>query len=384
MDRMETARVFIDRYRHLQVGRSDPGWQESQADIARFVSAGDYEQLTALLDLLEEAPDNPFHLAKQQARNSLALIPHPAAVEAYLLLSSNPPPTWRGPRERHDWQRAALLGYGQELEGLDRALRDHLGDEALRPLLACWAQECLLRGDDVGKLDRARSLWSGLEAEGHPLAWLPLELAPLERGLMLRAHRGDWLGNWFPFAHGPYPTSLTSVAKAAAAVDATLIDLDETSRREILGFADDAYLFPNATFECSAFDRQGELQSNTRPALPSLPLECLAEANEIRQTPITARETINLLFVMATQGGAYSVGRSAAWGRLRAWQCAGALAGARAAEGFGALVTAVENASWTFFNADSPWWNRVCIDFGLACAGRSSAGLRVIALTDSD
>ena len=398
MDHSAKAREIIQRYRHLRVGKASPIWRELETDIDRIIASGDYEQLVVLVESLEREPDDPFYLAKQRALNGLALIRTPAAVDAFLRLSCRPPSTWRAPEERYAWERAALLGDAQDLAGLNRALQDHASDASLLELLSCWIQECLLRGGAVAELDGARALWRRLEEQRHPLSWLPLELARCERDLFREAPRRNGIGNWFPFARAANPR-LEGVPVRAPTPSAQQLPLEAADSEQITNFVGDELLYPNASFEVAAFDpgttpepvgpsaRRAAAANMTvglGSAVAALPLECLAAANRISAVEIAPRDAFSLLFIMATQGGAYARGRSAAQGRLRAWQCAGALAGARASSGFESAVRAVEGARWTFFDADSPWWYHVGIDFGLACVADDALSVRVLALTDTD
>jgi len=372
------------------VGKGSPIWRELETDIDRIIASGDHEQLVVLLDSLEREPDDPFYLAKQRALNGLALIRTPAAVDAFLRLSRRPPSTWRAPDERYAWERAALLGDAQDLAGLDRALQDHASDASLLELLSSWIQECLLRGGAVAELDGARALWRRLEEQRHPLSWLPLEHARCEQDLFREAPRRDGIGNSFRLARAAYP-SLEGVPVRPPTPSAQRTPLEATEREQIACFVGDELLYPNATFEVAAFDSRTipePVGQSTTIGLGSgvagLPLECFAAANGIRAVEIAPADAFCLLFIMATQGGAYARGRSAAWGRLRAWQCAGALAGARASGGFESTVRAVERARWTFFAADSPWWHHISIDFGLACVADDALSVRVLAATDTD
>ena len=382
MDRSARAREIVQRYRHLRVGKSSPLWRELEGDIDRIIASGDYEQLVVLGDALEREPDDPFHLAKTQALNGLALIQRPEAVDAFLRRSSRPPRSWRAPEDRYAWERATLLGHAQDLAGLDRALHDHASNAALLELLSSWIQECLLRGAAVSQLDNACALWRRLEAQGHALSWLPLELAPCERGMLRDAPRPDWLGNWIAFTRSVSP-SLEGVPIRVPTPSAQRTQLEEQVRRQIACFVGDEHSYPNATFEIAAFD----LDTSPQPpgiGVAALPLECLAAAKGVREVDVSPADAFYLLFAMAAQGGAYGRGRSTAWGRLRAWQCAGALAGAPASDGFDSAVQAVERARWVFFDADSPWWFHVCIDFGLACVAQGEPSVRVLAATDTD
>jgi hypothetical protein len=382
MDRSARAREIVQRYRGLRVGQHSPLWRELERDIGRIIANGDYEQLVVLGDALERESDDPFHLAKTQALNGLALIRSPEAVDAFLRRSRRPPGSWRAPEDRYAWERAALLGHAQDLAGLDRALHDHASNVSLLEVLSSWIQECLLRGAAVSQLDDARALWQGLEERGHALSWLPLELASCERGMLRDAPRPDWIGNWFAFTRAAYPR-LEGVPIRIPTPSARRTQLEEQVRKQIACFVGDEHLYPNATFEIAAFD----LDTSQQPAgfgVAALPLECLASAKRVREVEVSPADAFYLLFTMATQGGAYGRGRSVAWGRLRAWQCAGALAGVPASGGFDGAVRAVERARWAFFEADSPWWFRVCIEFGLACAADRGASVRVLAATDTD
>lgn len=381
MDRIQRARDLIRRYSDLRVGASSPRWNELQAEIDRFVKAQDHEQLVALGDLLVSEPDDPFHLAKLQARNGLALMRSVEAIDAFLARSDREVSSRPGmPRDRRAREHAALLGHAQDAMQLDRALRDHGEDPALCDLLACWVQECLLRGGDVGALPSARALWSRLDARDYPLAWLPLELSEIERGMLVLPQRVDWLGNWFSFGRSMYPAPDTQ--ERAAPLSATpQIPVDAATQARISCFIGDPLLYPNASFEVASFYIGME-----RPVsvIKALQLECLGEASEVRFTELHPRDALSLLFGMATQGGAYGRGYSGAWGRLHAWHCGAALAGLDGEPAYQDAVSAVEQARWAFFDSDSAWWNHVCIDFGIACKASGSSVLRVLAATDTD
>ncbi len=389
----EQARSFVARYRNLRAGESSSRWRELDAELRRIISSGQLSLLEALYERLRDEQDDPFALARQRAWRGIGLIRSPEAVRRFLDRTKAPP---EAEMVRHEAQAmpnapartfGALLAFGQRDRQLDLAIACASEDPALLDLVACWIQERVVRGSGVGSNPAVGRFWRGLESDRHELARLPLELLPIEAGLVIespRQFRFDTLGNWFAFAEPVCPSGSpvpNAVMPLTTAVD---VPLTNPEREEIAAVWANPVLFPNGRWEARVFrlDRPPD-PTELRYALETLPVECLRSGTVVRQYASSARQALNVLLCSATVGGAYATGRSAAYGRLLAWRSLAALTGARREDPFELVQRLADACSWVFFSSDSEWFDGVCQDVGLVCF-RPDRSIAVFAATDSD
>lgn len=317
----------------------------------------------------------------QSSFRAAGMIPEAAALREFLNRARQPPttelPSQRAPRASDLPARSlgAMLAYAQPDALLERELEWFGAEPALRSLFACWIQERIARGSDIGRSPFVEQFWSTL---AHPLAALPLRLLAIEENLVgTPPHTGDTLGNWFTF-----PTlRIAPFNQPEGTWRAPWAPID-SDPAEVCAVMADPGLAPNATFEARAVKLSARPPSVEAISLQQFKLECLADA-PAKVHRVSAREVMAVLVCLGTCGGAYGEARSAAYGRLLAWRSLRALVGEGAARRLPEVQEQAEACQWAQFESDSRWFNHVSFDVGLVCL-RPDSSVAVAAMTDTD
>ncbi|MFT3771418.1 MAG: DUF6183 family protein [Minicystis sp.] len=181
-------------------------------------------------------------------------------------------------------------------------------------LLARWTQESCLRGKPVDEAREVRAFWSGLD---HPLAVLPLRLAPVERGLGRWVWRFDRSGGSSRSTPPPPVHVAHHRGEPGAEILAGERDLDAEAVLERIGLAPATVYVTSSPLAGHHPDRR---------LLFDLGLESLAETarRRVRHHRITPADAIERLFSVA-----HGVMRGShdADVRLETWQSVAALLG---------------------------------------------------------
>jgi hypothetical protein len=382
---------YVRRYQSLKPGTSSPLWHEQREEIRDAIKGEDWPWLAALADRLRIETAPAFALVRNDALFALALVRRPEALDAFFSRAASPPP-WERPRDRSGrvWPRqmASLLGYGQRIEMLERAVVERGADPALREILCGWVQESVSRGEPVQQSAVLRRYWAERTLDHHPLTELPLALLDIEAGAIEASpHSEDTLGNWYHFAHhlsSALHGEVETLPDAAVTHELTL--LDEARARAAGAFADST-LYPNGKWEARAFSlHERDIHEGPR-SVRSLPLACLegAQPSDVRENIVSEQTAFGALWSLFTQGGAYSEGDSAAYARLYAWRTLGALCNVPVAGPLALVRDRAARAWFTTFGAESStWFYHVCIDVGLTCVRPEGRSMIVLAATDSD
>ncbi|MEU6236734.1 DUF6183 family protein [Kitasatospora sp. NPDC047058] len=258
-------------------------------------------------------------------------------------------------------------------------------EDAPDELRACLIHELVLRGAPVAEQPEvvdwaARSpFWAG-----HPLAWLPWSLAPLEgRPELPRYHRG---GAAYGVRYGlPEGDRLPSGGDPAAAPPARrsaagpgLIAAVERWAGRFNGRVESAVHLADRPVGPAAL----------HPLLASLPLDCLAgSAAPGHLVVVTGSpgEAWSRLFGAASTGG----GRDDTWwygayGRLAAWRSLAALSGAPEGAPAAEVARRAEECAWYGFEAATDWFNGYAMDLGILTLTPDRRRLALLAATDYD
>ncbi|MCB9762758.1 MAG: hypothetical protein H6739_23355 [Alphaproteobacteria bacterium] len=241
-------------------------------------------------------------------------------------------------------------------------------------LLARWLQECVLRGQRLGRLRALVALRERLAAQDRVLAELPLGLLTEEDRLASRLPRLSARGRSLPAPKGP---------EAPSTLPAPPDGLHPEELDEPLGDAAAAvarwHSASNGRVDVSVHEIYG---ADPLRALPALRLPCASGGPPLAGQRVTVDVVLAELFSAASSGGAYGRGVEGAEGRLLAWRSAAALADAP-----GGLpqeaAPAIRACQWVQLDPDTPWFDQVGWDLWLACA-RPDGTLAVLAATDSD
>ncbi|MFD0277258.1 DUF6183 family protein [Kitasatospora sp. NPDC127111] len=260
-------------------------------------------------------------------------------------------------------------------------------DDAPDELRACLIHELVLRGAPVAEQSAvvdwaARSpFWAG-----HPLAWLPWSLAPLEgRPDLPRYFRGGAAygvryglpeGDRLPPGGGPGAVPPPPVRRINAGADLT--PAVERWARRFNGRVESAVHVAERPLDPAVL----------HPLLASLPLDCLAGLavpEHLVVVPGSPGGAWSLLFDAASIGG----GRDDRWcygayGRLAAWRSLAALSGAPDGASAAEVTRWAEECAWYGFAAATDWFNRDTMDLGILTLAPDRRRLAVLAATDYD
>jgi uncharacterized protein (TIGR02996 family) len=255
-------------------------------------------------------------------------------------------------------------------------------------LLACLAQEMVLRGAILDGVPAAERLAEVLRERGHPLARLPLALSAVEGDLRPWLPRYGGRGQaWStPFGLSRQDREALPPGPPPAAV-AFMEATDAATPGRIAAAVRDWQEGSNGQSEARVFraGRPIAEQALSVGLLRSLGLACLEGAAEQDVWPVRAgpRDAFATLFSAASTGGAYSRGLKGAYGRLAAWESLAGLAGAPD-DDVEAVADLAGRCLWVCFAAASGWYEQVAWDVGLLAVRPDGMSLAVLAATDTD
>jgi len=264
------------------------------------------------------------------------------------------------------------------------AVLDRYGSfDDMLDLCACWAQELVLRGVDVGgpQLDE---LASWLVARGHALAHLPMHRLPLERDspTVPMVARANGATGWW--------SGIQPWERPRMEVEATIpIATDVT-------VASDARIAAAFESHCEVSNGKSEYRVYAldppapRPADPGL-LASLGADCMRGTTPATTAATVlappevyATILAYAANGGDYNLAWSGAYGRRDTWRSLAGLTGTSGDAGLEVVEAAVRAAHWTWLLPHSTWFFGVVTDLAIACVSPRGEALALLAGSDTD
>lgn len=364
--------MIFDAFARRLRGRSS--WRREQEHVARLVVERPQDTLdfAAVLDL--ELERRGFDVAVHAMRSSLldlvcALV-HDDATHLAARLAARPGPAFpEGPdplvrRSQGAMQIAATRPAAQiwQLLTAPDGLRHR--DPGFAAFLL---HELVVRGEPVPPSAAWCEEWA--RDNGHPLAWLPAELLPIEAGLP----------GWLP----RYP----------GVVDARAIDAPGTVVRERVALGDIVNglgaAVPvdrgriSATFAEWISDSNGRLDVRgyaPGTTFPYDPAPCLTRALPVSR--IAPADAVEALFSTAIASGAYSSGPGGSLARLRSWQAISGVVGCGWPVPIAELAAAAGRTRWIDAEPTDGWFEGVVWDVWLI--GATSERIVVIAATDTD
>ena len=313
--------------------------------------------------------------------SALATSPGLTNAAATLALVEASPTVRRGTSRRDRARQAgSMLARAQPID-VFVALVGRATDlnEPTREALACWAQECVVRGVDLTAHAHVVEFWRSLAATAHPLSRLPLAPLPHESELtsMLPSYAGRSSVTSLPF--GPSARRKIAFSRDAAnpfasrPPDAPFSTAVDNWTRESNGVVEEKI------FSC---DRAIDVLDEA--VLARMTLECLDDATWVSLQRIDAAVALAMLFAAAATGSAYNRGELGAYGRLHAWTSLVGLALGAADGGLTALAARVEHASFVTFESDGAWFRAVAWDWAIACVREDRTTIAALAATDCD
>ncbi|MFI5888514.1 DUF6183 family protein [Actinoplanes sp. NPDC051513] len=278
-------------------------------------------------------------------------------------------------------QAASLLSAGQSSWGLAALFSDGDADEEL---CACLVQELVLRGVEVQKIPAIGWWLRSPQRQQYSSDWLPRSLTALEGRPQLPRYRLD--GTSFSG-----PTTAASGTAVPAAVGGTRVptwrETTTSATAAAIGSAVANWVDrSNGSCEARTFELADVLaEDSLADLLALLDLECMAGASAIPQIrQCTPAHAWQLLFVAASEGGAYSVGEGGAQGRLAAWRSVGALTDSPADAPANEVEQRANDHSWYTVDTTTTWFAQVAWDIALVAMAPDRRHVAVLAATDTD
>lgn len=380
------------------LGRDDAGDDGLTAacqTVEGWAKDGRVADLVALADAIEARSTAPkvaaFETLADHVEDQLALAATPASVEALFgLAAKDRVRSVEVPRPTATRLRAfaSRLGFGSA--DVFFATLDRIGEGRSatdRELLACWMHELVLGGTALDQDPRAVAFERHLTEEKHPLGGLPLSLLATEREapsyMPLYGDKG--LGRAIErLASGPMSARTIPPPADGGTVKATARDDGAIAAR--MGEAVRPWQEgSNGKIEAKVFDLAPSVGIGSLGSwlLRALPLESTAGAPRLEVSRTGADAVFGALFAAASNGGAYSAGLGAAYGRLAAWASLGALVDAAPDADILTRDARVGECAFLTFRAPGPWFFDVAWDLGALALRADGKTVAVLAASDS-
>lgn len=379
---------------------------QAYATVDRWNREGKTRDLLELSAALEKASDGqgaerfPYEAVADHVEEVLALTAGSDHVDAiFELLARDRVRSVQRPRPREVRVRAAAsrLGYGQSKDALLAALRRSGEKKEHEEVLACWMHEVVMRGTSLDREEPAIALHERLAKRGHELGRLPLTLLASESEAptympmyganaiskaVQRLEQGPTSNRTMPPPADDDPPRATRVEDAK---------IEERLREAVLPWTSAS----NGVAEAKIFELASPIKTPPgRWLLRALPLECLA--GESSRSPASGTSAglhaervgpdavWGALFSAASNGGAYSSGLGAAYGRRAAWITLGALVDAPVDANAKDVDERARKASFLLFRAEGGWFNDIAWDIGTLAVRDGGKSVAVLAATDTD
>jgi hypothetical protein len=275
----------------------------------------------------------------------LAITPDAEAIEhaAQLLVEEN--------NDGRLLSTVAMLACCQSADHLRQFLLKHLMDSKYVELMALLVQELVLRSKASIIKEPAERLWRQLREKQHPLAWLPIDLSPIEGNIALGEYRTlqqiaagrRLLERLRQGADSPVFESEEECDKEAETTptdDAVQKNKPKANSSGVFESLSEILPAPARLASCVESWQDSKSKSEARmfdfypasidfeSALRRLPLECLRNFfGEPKFSETDVSDVFSILFSAASGGDAYSSRREGAYGRLNAWQSMATCAG---------------------------------------------------------
>lgn len=244
---------------------------------------------------------------------------------------------------------------------------------------ALLLHEAIVRGKLIGATPASVAMYKRLKAEGHPLAWLPLELLHIETELPLRSFSKGASGWGLPEIKIP----LEPVAFDTGTFLPAFVEIQDEKRIELIGTVDENWRNQsNGRNEVRIFQVSPFGSLSIEKTLPALGIESAAGGAKFEEI-VTLEAVFQHLFAISANGGAYSRGCCAAYGRLNAWKSLAGLCGATLEMDAEELLETALACRWGKFQGGE-WFYDIFWDLGVVCLNPDRCELVVLAATDVD
>ncbi|MFD7788528.1 DUF6183 family protein [Streptomyces nojiriensis] len=363
---------------------------EAQVSCGDYTWAGDFAVAAAARAAAGKDSRGRCELALLYVLQALAAHPGPESLRTLLRVPASPSAEDAG-RTRAEHRLASLVARGHHIEDIARSVFTPPAASVHSPeFKASLLHELVLVSDRVGEHPALRAYAASLEAEGHPLAALPLHLLPEEDGLRRPAGAADDWSWQIPSSPSEGIGTPELSATPAMRLRAVGADLTETGGPELAATMGAAVQHwraeSNGEIAAQEFWSLDPVPADDFPAiLELLPLAPWpADDTPPRLHPSTPQEMLAVLLTAAVRAPAYGLGLGVAYGRLAAWQSLAGLTGAPTGATVRETADLVRRTTWFRLGTTSRWFHQVAWDLALAALRPGGQEIAVLAATDTD
>lgn len=288
--------------------------------------------------------------------------------------------------QRGEWRRASMIASMHPPEVIKELILRHTADHKFLKIIIPLIQESVARGACYDDVEPISAFWKELKEREEPLAWLPLHRVDIERCVSFPYYRRSASVTHTPSSNiSGEVENQPSPNQNRKAFEATPLTFDQVSAaRCVRKWTEHS----NGKFEAKLFQTTSPISiADVSPKLLlNLQLECLADAKQrdVKVDIVAPDRLFAILFLAASNGGAYPSGVEGAYGRLAAWKSLAAIVGVADNASFDEVSGAVKQSGWCSFESHAEWFYKVAWDFGIVCLRPDNRHIAVLAATDED
>jgi hypothetical protein len=350
------------------------------ADIDALAKEGRVAPLRELWDLVTskavEIPDWAARATLQRILESLSLTPGLAQARASIDLATQE--NGGRPREPRIIALCSRLAAAQPMA----VIADLLSPNRLE-LSGCLIQESLFRRKLDEAIPAVCATHRALQDSRHDLGSLPITLMAAETNVALPSYGLGTTCVDMPFG----PTEAAPEHR---------VTLDRIENQESQDCSTPDWLASvQAAFNDWMAHSNGRVDARrfAHRAPPPAPLdvfraisvESLCVGDEIHiVSPALTMTVFSRLFSAAANGGAYTHGQGAAYGRFDAWRSMRALIGLSEDVPVETVEAVAASRRWIIFESPNGWFSQVAWDVGLICIDDKEGTVAYLAATDED
>lgn len=262
----------------------------------------------------------------------------------------------------------------------------HLADAKFLEVVTPLVQESVARGADYEKDEQICAFWQKCKKESNPLAWLPLHRMDIEGSVSFPIYGAGRSVKHLPSTstEGKLDKQPTRTTPERPFTAVPIQFNEEAAARCVQSWQKRS----NGKSESKLFEISSAISPTdlSTKQLLKLQLECVAgmTPREVEFKPVPADRVFEMLFGVASSGGAYSGGEGGAYGRLAAWQSLAALTGVGASGTVDDVYNAVKQSSWWSLSSTSKWFYNIAWDLGVVCLRPDKRHIAVLVASDQD
>lgn len=288
--------------------------------------------------------------------------------------------------KRSPLHAASMIASTHTPEETKELIISHIANAKFLEVVTPLVQESVARGADYDKDEQICAFWQKLKKESNQLAWLPLRRMDIEDSVSFPIYSAGRSVKHLPStsAQGKLDKQPARTAPEKPFTAAPILFNEESAARCVRSWKERS----NGKSEAKLFETPSEISATdlSTKQLLKLQLECIAgmTPREVEFTPVPADRIFEMLFGVASSGGAYSAGEGGAYGRLAAWQSLAALTGVGASGTVDDVYTAAKESSWWSLSSTSKWFYNIAWDIGIVCLRPDKRHIAVLAASDQD